>query len=302
MKKALSIFLLPIAMSGLWLIRRSSDLLEKKSRKILVISAIALLLFISSLCSMKTVYGVFTPTLSSPAQTETTVTLSWTKLNELMFKAYQVEISSSANGPYGVIYSTNDSSQTSYAVVGLNPDTPYYFRVEDFSFSGTVITPPSVSNTLQVSTVPNPSISIALVGETAVCLRWVDYNSYTSVMPFIDYVIEVNASGDKWSTLAYITNVTQSTYNFTGLSPATCEFRIVDEVSTPTYLTDTSYYIRSFSNVVTLDVPQPTPIPTQAPNQTPITPEFPSLAILMLFVEVIIIVPIVIVIRKRQAT
>ena len=243
---------------------------------------------------MKTVYGVFTPTLSSPAQTETTVTLSWTKSNDLMFKAYQVEISASSNGPYCIIYSTNDSSQTAYAVVGLNPETPYYFRIEDFSFSGTVITPPSVSNTLQVCTVPNPSISGSLVRESTVSLRWVDYNSYTSVMPFINYDIEVNASGDKWSTLAYISNVAQNTYNFTCLNPATYEFRIVDEIGLPAYLIGTPTYLmwRSFSNVVTLVVPQPTLIPTQAPTQTPIAPEFPSLEILTLFMGAIVIVSI----------
>jgi len=259
-----------------------------------------LLLLNSSLCSMKTVYGVFTPTLSSPAQTETTITLSWTKSNELKFKAYQVEISAFANGPYSIIYFTNDSSQTAYAVVDLNPDTPYYFRIEDFSFSGTVITPPSMSNTLEVSTVPKPSISVALVNETTVSLRWVDYNSYTPVMPFIDYDIEVKSAGDKWSTLAYITNVTQNTYNLTGLSPATYEFRLVDELGLPAYLIGTPTYLmwRSISNVVTLVVPQPTSIATQAPTQIPITPEFPSLAISMLLMGVIIIISFLIVIKK----
>jgi len=207
-----------------------------KKTKMAFLSSIALLLFVSSICLTSTVYGATSVNLSSPAQTETTVTLSWTQSDDWVFEKYNVTFSTSVNGPYYEVEIITDKGKTSTAIVGLNPNTDYYFIVYD---SGSLVgTTPS--NTLNQKTKQNPKISITSRTESTVSLKWIDYNTYSSQVPFESYVIQISTSGGQWSTLTTITDVSQSTYTVTGLSPATYGFRMYDKVGTSGQHTSTS--------------------------------------------------------------
>jgi hypothetical protein len=188
-----------------------------------------------SLITLLLAYGATEVTLSSPAQTETTVTLSWTKSGDLLFSNYKVKIASSVNGPYTTIATISNKDTIVYAVTGLNPNTDYYFKIQDTDTFGD-----ATSNQLQVKTKPNPTISITSRTQTTVSLKWSDYNTYSSQVPFESYVIQMRTNGGQWSTLTTITDVSQSTYTVTGLSPATYSFRMYDKVGTSGQHTSTS--------------------------------------------------------------
>jgi hypothetical protein len=207
--------------------------------KLLVISAIALLLFVGLSCLTNPVLGAFTPTVSSPAQTENTITLSWTKSNDILFTSYEVTYATFVNGPYYSVTTITDKSQTSYAITGLTPSTPYYFIIKDKS-NDVISSSTSSSNTLQANTVPNPKISVTSTTQSTVSLQWIDYNSYTSVMPFQSYVIQMSTNNGAFSTLTTISDVSQNTYTVTGLSPATYQFQMYDEVGSSGQHQDTT--------------------------------------------------------------
>ena len=146
-----------------------------------------------------------------------------------------MKIASSVNGPYTTIATINNKDTIDYAVVGLNPNTDYYFEIQD-----TDAFDDATSNQLQVNTKPNPTISITSRTQTTVSLKWSDYNTYSSQIPFESYVIQMGTNGGQWSTLTTITDVSQSTYTVTGLSPATYSFRMYDKVGTSGQYTSTS--------------------------------------------------------------
>jgi chitodextrinase len=56
---------------------------------------------------------------------------------------------------------------------------------------------------------------------TSASLSWYDYNTYSSLVPFDSYTVQMSTSGSSgsWSTLTEITNPSQNTYTTTGLSP-----------------------------------------------------------------------------------
>ena len=142
-----------------------------------------------------------------------------------------------------------DASQTSYAVTGLNPDTAYYFIIQDTS-NDIIGSSTQTSNTLQANTNPIPTLSNPSKTSSTVSLHWSDYNSYSSTVPFESYVVQMSGSGGQWSTLTTITDVSQSTYTVTGLSPAIYQFRMYDKAGL-------SGQISSTSNSVTVHLYEP---------------------------------------------
>jgi hypothetical protein len=220
-----------------------------KRTRIFVISVIALLLFSGSSCLTNTVYGASTVHVSLASQTATTISLSWTQTTDLIFKNYAVTYSTFVNGPYTTVATTTNASQTSFAVTGLNPNTPYYFIIQDTS-NDIIGSSAQASNTLQANTNPIPQISSPSKTSTTVSLKWSDYNSYSSTVPFQRYVVQMSVSGGQWSTLTTLDDVSQSTYTVTGLSPATYQFRMYDQVGT-------SGQYGSTSNVITVTIPLP---------------------------------------------
>ena len=205
-----------------------------KVKIIAIFSAILLLVSIGLLSD--TVSGAFSPQLSSTAQTETTVTLSWTKSNDWFFTNYNVTYATSANGPYYQYSIITDQSKTSIAVDELYPNTDYYFII--FDTASAVGTSPS--NTLYQKTKSNPTISITSRTQSTVSLQWHDYNTYSSLMPFYSYVVQMKTNTGDWSTLTTISDVAQNTYVVTGLSPAAYNFRMSDKVGDSGQYTSTS--------------------------------------------------------------
>ena len=207
--------------------------------KILVIATVTLLLIVSLSYFPNMALGAYTPTLSSTALTENTVTLSWTKSTDILFTSYTVTYATSVNGPYFTVATITDKSQTAYAVTGLYPNTAYYFIVKDRS-NDVISSSTSSSNTYQANTASHPTISVTSTTETSVSISWTDYNSYSSIMPFKNYVIQMSTANGGFSTITTVSDVNQYTYTVTGLSPATYQFQMYDEVGSYGQYSDTS--------------------------------------------------------------
>ena len=227
--------------------------------KMFVISSVILLLcliFIVNPIPLANAASGFN--LTASGQTETTITLSWTKSTDVWFYKYQLWVSSTGtNGPWTNIWTSDgNSTHNTYAVTGLSPNTQYWFYVEDTGLSQDYN-----SNVYQVSTTPNPQLSITSRTESTASLSWSDYNTYSSLMPFQSYVVQMSTNGGAWSTLTSITDATQNTYVVTGLSPATYAFRMYDKVGT-------SGEYSSMSNFQTLTIYPPLQVNVPNPSTT----------------------------------
>ena len=216
-------------------------------KKTLVIT-LFLILFLGFVGSTNVAKAAASVILSSSAQTETTVTLSWTQSDDWLFSSYELYYSSTGgNGPYSSVWKTTTKGDTSTIMQGLSPNTNYWFYILD---SGTFVgsTP---SNTLQVKTKQVPSLRENAKTTTTVSLLWDDYNTYSSLVPFDGYTVQMSTSGANgpWSTLTTIADRTQNTYTATGLSPGqTYHFRMYDSVGTSGNIAS------SFSNIVSVTV------------------------------------------------
>ena len=175
-------------------------------------------------------------TLSSPGYTETTITLQWTESNDLVFYNYTIYYAMNVNGPWYPIGIITEQSVTSTYFWGCTPSTTYYFYLEDNAWLSS--TP---SNTISVTTAPNPSLSITNKGETTVSLSWSDENVYTSLVPFDSYTILMGTNPGSLSVITTINNPSQYSYTVTGLSPGTTYyFKLYDTVGPQGY-TNSSY-------------------------------------------------------------
>ena len=250
-----------------------------------MVIAVISIIFIVGLVNVQNVKAATTVTLSSSAQTETTVTLSWTKSSDLLFGNYAVTYSNSVNGPYTTLATITDKSQTTYAVTGLTSQTPYYFIVKDTS-NEVVTSSTSSSNTLEADTRTNPYISFESSTQTTISLSWHTYNTYpySTEAPFYGIVVQMS-SGGQWSTVYSTRDVTLTSYTVTGLSPATTyQFRMYDEVGS-------SGQYQSYSDSISAS--------TQSPP-TPTTPEFPAIAFLAIFLVLSLLAVTMLTIRKRK--
>lgn len=177
-----------------------------------------------------------TVSLGTSGYTETTITLTWSQSGDTLFSNYKLYMSSTGtNGPYTQIWSTTSKSQTSTYVDNIAPNTNYWFYIKDTDLLGS-----ANSNTFQVSTCNTPQLTITSRTTTTVSLQWNDYNSYSSLVPFNSYVIQMSTNGGPLSTLTTVTDSSQNTYSVTGLSPATYVFSMNDEVGTSGQYTSTS--------------------------------------------------------------
>ena len=112
-------------------------------------------------CLTNTAKGQFTPTVTSQAQTDSTITLSWTRVNSTEFGvlgSYQVTYATSVNGTYSTVTYITNWDQTNYTVTGLNSSTTYFFIIRYIgnNVAGSNL---ALSNTLQVSTSPSPTLT-----------------------------------------------------------------------------------------------------------------------------------------------
>jgi hypothetical protein len=243
-----------------------------EKRKSFAIITIALLLFVSLSCLTNMAFA-FVPNLTSTAQTETTVTLSWNKSNDLTFDAYIVTYSTTVNGPYSTVATITDKSQTTYAVTGLTPNSIYYFIVQDkYSPDLGITTSKSSSNTYQVNTNANPTLTITAQTPTTASLQWNDYNTYSSQVPFDSYNIQMSTSGEggPWSTVTQVTDSTQNTYLITGLSTGLYYVQMYDTVGTTGY-TQTSYSNVAIIPIVSVSISNTSPTTIDVGQQVQFT-------------------------------
>jgi hypothetical protein len=257
------------------------------NRKIVMVIVIISVIFTVGLVNIQNVKAATTVTLSSPAQTETTVTLSWTQSSDLLFGNYAVTYSTSVNGPYTTLATITTKSQTTYAVTGLNPLTPYYFIVKDTD-NEVITSSTSSSNTLEADTRANPTLSVDSSTQTTISLSWHTYNiyPYSTIMPFYGIVVQMSTNG-QFSTIYNTRDVTQTTYTVTGLSPAsTYQFQIYDQVGN-------SGQYQSYSNTESAST-QSSPTPTST------IPEFPTTAVLGIFLVLSLFAVTMLTVRKRK--
>lgn len=201
---------------------------------------------VMALFAIRIVNAAATVTLSPSGQTETTISLAWTKSTDSLFKNYQLYFSSTGvNGPYSSIWSTTNEAQTSTFVGGLSPHTDYWFYILDTDMLGN-----ARSNTLQVTTTSNPQLTLTAQTTTTASLSWTDHNTYSSLVPFNSYIIQMSTSGANgpWSTLTTVTDPTQNTYVVTGLSSGLYYLKMYDNAGT------SGNKQTANSNVVTLPI------------------------------------------------
>jgi hypothetical protein len=230
--------------------------------KVVFVSVIIMVLLINLSSFTNNASAASTVHVSVASQTATSISLSWTKTSDIIFKNYAVTYSSFVNGPYITETTITDASQTSYAITGLTPNTPYYFIIQDTS-NDILSSSTQASNTLQANTNPTPILSNPSKTSTTVSLQWSDYNSYSSTVPFESYVVQMSVAGGQWSTLTTITDVSQSTYTVTGLSPATYQFRMYDKAGS-------SGEISSSSNTITVHLYDQLKVQINNPYSTPV--------------------------------
>ncbi|MEM2268659.1 MAG: fibronectin type III domain-containing protein, partial [Thermoplasmata archaeon] len=185
--------------------------------------------------------GATTVTLSSIAHTETTITLSWTESQDRYFVNYTLYMGKNVNGPYSAIWNTTDKTTTTYAVQNLDYSSTYYFYIVDQDIFGS-----ARSNTYEANTTSPPQLKVNSVTQTTVSLTWIDNNTYSQLVPFISYTVEMKTpTGGNWSTVNIINSASSNSYTVTGLSPgSTYYFRIYDSVGSP------SSPIITFSNEI----------------------------------------------------
>ncbi|MFB3889160.1 MAG: fibronectin type III domain-containing protein [Candidatus Bathyarchaeia archaeon] len=183
--------------------------------EVVFLSVLLLLLLCSSVFPLNMASAAATLSLGRSGRTQTTITLSWSKSSDLVFSKYELFFSSNGvNGPFQLVWSTGDKSVTTYAVRNLSPATDYWFYIKDSDWFGS-----ANSNTYQVSTTFNPSLSITVQTATTVSLSWSDSNIYSTLVPFKSYTIQMSTVGPDgpYSILETLTDRTQNTYTVTGL-------------------------------------------------------------------------------------
>ncbi len=93
--------------------------------------------------------------VSSPSQTDTTITLTWNGVaatNLGILESYEINESTSQNGTFFTI-ATCGYPQTSYTVTGLSPNTTYFFIVQ-YNLGHFDLNQSATSNLLEVNTTP----------------------------------------------------------------------------------------------------------------------------------------------------
>ena len=261
-----------------------------KSFAILIILA----LFIPSLSLLivKPASAQPTLTLQITGFTETTISFSWSGESGYRYQIWEL---ASVPGDYYILVwqSMGDNSITSAYVDNLSPDSTYSFYLKvDGSVGGS-----PQSNTVEDSTSYNPVLKITNQTQSSVTLQWYPHNEYTALVPFNSYTIQMRTENGNFSTIATITNVTQSAYVVTGLAPSTTyQFKQLD-------VAGTSGQYQSSSDIETASTlysttPTLTPTPTPTPTTTPTVPEFPAIAILPLLLSVF---AVAIVLKHRKA-
>jgi len=197
-------------------------MLTRKSALILslVLVLVAFAGFVTPSASAQTSFQIF-----STGQTETTISLEWTSYNNSVpfansMNNYTIYMSTyGTNGPWNEIYVV-PPSQLQLAVYSLSPSTDYWFYVVA-NYGNIFGTGSATSTTYEASTTPNPLLSVVTTTQTSVSLKWIDYNSYTPLVPFVSYTLQTSTNGGPYTMVSTINTQGDTTYTITGLTPGT---------------------------------------------------------------------------------
>jgi len=230
--------------------------------------------------------------------TESTLTFSWTAINDSSFTKYalyesmfDLHTDENSNGPYNEIWNTTTEGATTTTIITTNiarlsdkdSITHYFYILESNSLGNS-----TKSNIIAVSPTapPNPNLYIASRTTNTVTIQWADYNNYCPQAPFNSYSVQVNTGENgTWSTIQTITDSSIHSYTITGLNASQYQIRIYDTI-------DVAGNIQtSYSNIAVTPIDSDTsrtpsnsiltPIPTSS------APEFPTLAILPIFLGIL---------------
>ena len=156
------------------------------------------------------------PVVTAAVISPTAITLNW--VNVATATAYKVEQSTNGGTTWTTL--TSSLSGTPDALTGLNPNTPYTFRVSGINATGGVSAPsaPVTATTLVVSPM---GLAAATASMTEVDLSWVAVTGATA------YKIDYSLNGTTWTTISSTVPSTATTYANTGLvAGTTYDYRI----------------------------------------------------------------------------
>jgi len=197
-------------------------MLARKSALILslILVLVAFAGLVTPSASAQTSFQIF-----STGQTETTISLEWTSYNNSVpfansMNNYTIYMSTyGTNGPWNEIYVV-PPSQLQLAVYSLSPSTDYWFYVVA-NYGNIFGTGSATSTTYEASTTPNPLLSVVTTTQTSVSLEWIDYNSYTPLVPFVSYTLQMSTNGGPYTMVSTINTQGDTSYTVTGLTPGT---------------------------------------------------------------------------------
>jgi hypothetical protein len=170
--------------------------------------------------------------ISSTGHTETTISLKWNSYNNSVpfgnsMNNYTIYMSTyGTNGPWNEIY-VAPPSQLQLAVYSLSPSTDYWFYVVA-NYGNIFGTGSATSTTYETNTTANPLLYVVTTTQTLVSLTWKDSNSYTQLVPFVNYTLKISINGGPYTTVSNMTNQEDTTYTVFGLTPGTAySFQVI---------------------------------------------------------------------------
>ena len=160
-----------------------------------------------------------TPTVVSSSQ----INLSWNASTGAT--SYNVKRATVSGGPYTTIAS--GVTATSYSDTGLSASTTYYYVVSAVNANGESANSSQVSATTSAGGTPPPvptGLTPTVISSNQINLSW---NASTGATSY--NVKRATVSGGPYTTIA--TGVTGTSYNNTGLTPATTYYYVVSAVN-----------------------------------------------------------------------
>lgn len=157
-------------------------------------------------------------TVSDTGYDPSVVSLAWSRSTDVYNYNYTIDYALSSNGPWTEYNVISVTDTTSEAILGLTPDTTYYFQVWD---CGLLVGCTASANTLEVATAATATLTDSVTSESSVSLAWTNGASYGGWIGFGSYVVEESVNGGAYSTLTTITSGSTTTDAVNALSVAT---------------------------------------------------------------------------------
>jgi hypothetical protein len=241
-------------------------------RKVAVISALLVILLAAVAVSAQSVRPVNAASalqLSCTGSTPTTLTLSWTKSDDLHFSKYALYMAQGPNDVFAWAWTGLDQAVTSAYFSNLNPFSYYCFYIVDVDAAGN-----QSSNLCATYTAQNPALTVTAQTADTVTVTWTDNNVYSPLIPFRPYTIQISTadSNGPFTTITTVNEPTQNTYKTTGLNPGTYYLRMYETAGTGflSYSNTVTFSVNAASTPTLTSSLTPTPTASPAPTVTTI--------------------------------